>query len=694
MAQGKRAAVAFAVGIAVANAAAQQPAAAVKVLKVEDYLNYETVADPQMSPDGAQVVYTRRWVNQSEDRMEASLWVMNADGSKNRFLTKGSDAEWSPDGTRIAYIADGEPKAPQVFVRWVTENAATQITQVQHAPSNLRWSPDGKQIALTMLVPKEAKWDIPLPKAPEGAKWTKAPAVIDRLHYRQDRVGYTEAGFTHVFVVPADGGTPRALTSGDWNVGARFDGMAGTVGLDWTPDGRTIVVDGLDVPDADLRYRDSDVFAIDVASGARRKLIGERGNWSSPRISPDGKFVAFVGHPFTRASYKSEELFVVGLDGNGMRKLSGTLDRDAVNPQWAPDSSGVYFAADDRGTSNVQFAPLSGAPRAITTGAHMVSLTSVSSKTVGVGVRSAAHQPPDVVRIDLAQPGQVAQLTHVNEDVLNGITLGAVEEIAYTSGDGTKVQGWLVKPPSFDSSRKYPLIMEIHGGPHGMYNVGFNFMFQLFSANGYMVLYTNPRGSTGYGSGFGNAIERAYPGVDYDDLMAGVDAAIAKGNVDSRNMFVGGCSGGGVLSSWVIGHTDRFAAAAVRCPVIDWLSFMGHTDVPLFTANFFDAPFWEKPEQWLKQSPLMYVGNVKTPTLVMTGVLDMRTPMPQSEEYYTALKMRGIDTKLLRFEGEYHGTTSKPSNFMRTALYMMSWYKDHTRRDTTPTDRVQQPPER
>ena len=694
MAQCKRAAIVIAVGIAVANAAAQQPASGVKVLKVEDYLNYETVADPQISPDGAQVVYTRRWVNQSEDRMEASLWVMNADGSKNRFLTKGSDAEWSPDGTRIAYIAEGEPKAPQVFVRWMTENAATQITQVQHAPSNLRWSPDGKQIALTMLVPKEAKWDIPLPKAPEGAKWTKAPAVIDRLHYRQDRVGYTEAGFTHVFVVPADGGTPRALTSGDWNVGARFDGMAGTVGLDWTPDGRTIVVDGLDVPDADLRYRDSDVFAIDVASGARRKLIGERGNWSSPRISPDGKFVAFVGHPFTRASYKSEELFVVGLDGNGMRKVSGALDRDAVNPQWAPDSSGVYFAADDRGTSNVQFAPLSGAPRAITSGAHMVSLTSVSSKPVGVGVRSAAHQPPDVVRIDLAQPGQVAQLTHVNEDVLNGITLGAVEEIAYTSGDGTKVQGWLVKPPSFDSSRKYPLIMEIHGGPHGMYNVGFNFMFQLFSANGYMVLYTNPRGSTGYGSGFGNAIERAYPGVDYDDLMAGVDAAIAKGNVDSRNMFVGGCSGGGVLSSWVIGHTDRFAAAAVRCPVIDWLSFMGHTDVPLFTANFFDAPFWEKPEQWLKQSPLMYVGNVKTPTLVMTGVLDMRTPMPQSEESYTALKMRGIDTKLLRFEGEYHGTTSKPSNFMRTALYMMSWYKDHTRREATPTDRVQPPPER
>jgi len=216
-----------------------------------------------------------------------------------------------------------------------------------------------------------------------------------------------------------------------------------------------------------------------------------------------------------------------------------------------------------------------------------------------------------------------------------------------------------------------------------MYNVGFNFMLQTFAASGYVVLYTNPRGSTGYGSAFGNAIERAYPGVDYDDLMAGVDAAIAKGFVDSRNMFVGGCSGGGVLSSWVIGHTDRFAAAAVRCPVTNWLSFMGHTDVPFFTANFFDAPFWEKPEPWLKQSSLMYVGNVKTPTLLMTGVLDMRTPMPQTEEYYTALKMRGVATKLLRFEGEYHGTSSKPSNYMRTILYMLAWYKEHSRPGST-----------
>jgi dipeptidyl aminopeptidase/acylaminoacyl peptidase len=669
---------------AAGDATVGQNAPTSKTLRVEDYLDYETVATPRISPDGTQVIYTRRWVNRMEDKMDTALWVVGADGSRNRFLTKGADAVWSPDGTRVAYVAEGEPKGPQIFVRWMdAEGATSQVTRIEHAPADVGWSPDGKSIAFTTFVEKKATWEIPMPKAPEGAKWTNAPAVVDRLHYRQDRRGYTETGFTHLFIVTAEGGTPRALTFGEWNVGARFDGLSGGVAWDWSPDGRTIVVEGLDEPDADLRYRDSDIFAIDVASGKRRKLVAERGSWFSPRFSPDGRQVAFTGYPFTKASYKTEELFLTSLDGTGFRKLSGTFDRDAANLHWAADGSGVYFTADNRGTSNVHFAPLSGAVRDVTSGSHMLTLSGPPAKGVGVGVRSAPQQPPDVVRVSMTQPAALIPLTRVNDDLLEGTKLGEVEEIWYESTGGTKVQGWLVKPPSFDKTRRYPLIMEIHGGPHGMYNVGFNFMFQSFAAKDYVVLYTNPRGSTGYGSAFGNAIERAYPGVDYDDLMAGVDATIAKGFVDSRNMFVGGCSGGGVLSSWVIGHTDRFAAAAVRCPVTNWLSFLGHTDIPFFTANFFDAPFWEKPEPWLKQSSLMYVGNVKTPTLLMTGVLDMRTPMPQTEEYYTALKMRGVPTKLLRFEGEYHGTSSKPSNYMRTILYMVDWYKQHSR--STPT---------
>jgi dipeptidyl aminopeptidase/acylaminoacyl peptidase len=297
-----------------------------------------------------------------------------------------------------------------------------------------------------------------------------------------------------------------------------------------------------------------------------------------------------------------------------------------------------------------------------------------------VGVRSSHRSPPDVVRIDLARGGRagtaaVTPLTRVNEDLLARVRLGEVERIRYASSGGTQVDGWIVKPPGFDRSRTYPLIMEIHGGPHAMYNVGFNYMYHNFAANGYVVLYTNPRGSTGYGSAFGNAIMHAYPSVDYDDLMAGVDAVVQRGYVDTTRMYVGGCSGGGVLSSWVIGHTNRFAAAAVRCPVINWMSMAGQTDIPLFTYNFFAKPFWEDPAPWLKQSPLMYVGNVTTPTLVMTGELDLRTPMAQSEEYYAALKMRGVPSALLRFEGENHGTGFRPSNWMRTQLYMMAWYQ-------------------
>jgi dipeptidyl aminopeptidase/acylaminoacyl peptidase len=285
-----------------------------------------------------------------------------------------------------------------------------------------------------------------------------------------------------------------------------------------------------------------------------------------------------------------------------------------------------------------------------------------------------------VVRLSLRTPKVITRLTAVNDDVLANKRLGAVEEVWYPSTGGARAQGWIVKPPSFNPSKKYPLILEIHGGPHGMYNVGFNYMFQNFAANGYVVLYLNPRGSTGYGTDFGNAIDRAYPSVDYDDLMAGVDTLVGRGYVDVERMYVSGCSGGGVLSSWVIGHTDRFAAAAVRCPVIDWISMAGETDIPLFTYNFFDAPFWEKPEQWLKQSSLMYVGKVTTPTVIMTGELDLRTPIPQTEEYYSALKYRKVPTVMLRFSGEYHGTASKPTNFMRTQLYMMSWFQKYTRR--------------
>lgn len=645
---------------------------------VEKYLDYEQVSDPQISPDGSQIVYTRRYVNKMEDRWDASLWIINADGSRNRFLAKGSSPRWSPDGSRVAFVNAGEPSGTQLFVRYMdAEGATSQVTRVSEPIGDVRWSPDGKWIGFSMFVPKQNVWKIDMPAAPTGAKWTPAPKYVTDLHYRQDRRGFNRSGFTHLFVVPSDGGTPRALTSGDWNVGARFDGQQGGVSWDWAPDGRTVFVVGMNDKNADRNYRNSNIYSVDVASGSAKRINAQDGIWNGVSVSPDGRKLAFLGHTALKASYAASEIHVMNADGSSPQKLT-TIDRDPGSVQWARDGSGVYFTVAESGTSNVYFAPGTGAGATkLTTGGHMLSLWSLSKTGIGAGTRSGPLEPVDIVRIDLTKRGAAAtyaQLTRVNDDVLANVKLAAVERITAKSTGNTDVEGWVVKPPGFDARRKYPLIFEIHGGPHGMYNVAFSPMYQNFAAHGFVVLYTNPRGSTGYGSAFGNAIEKNYPGPDYDDLMAAVDAVVAKGSIDTERMYVGGCSGGGVLSSWVIGHTDRFAAAAVRCPVTNWLSFAGTTDVPLFTFHWFDKPFWEDPKSWLDHSTLMHVGKVQTPTLLMTGELDLRTPMPQSEEYYLALKMRGVPTALLRFEGEYHGTSSRPSNWLRTQLYMMSWY--------------------
>ena len=674
----RAAALLLAVSVFTPAAARAQETHSATLLTTQHYLDWERVTDAQISPDGARIIYTREAVNKIEDRWDPAIWIVNADGSQNRFLVKGSAPRWAPDGKRLLYLADGEPRGPQLFVRWVdVDGPATQITRAADAPRYARWSPDGKTVAFTMSVPEKNEWPLSMPEAPKDAKWTPAPRMITSLHYRQDRVGQLENAYTHLFVAPADGGTERQLTSGQWHVGAGE--LRNPVVFDWTPDSASLVFQGFDDPKADLTIERSHLYVVDVASGRRRTLVDRAGYWDKPAVSPDGRSVAFVGYEPSGRTNTIGDLWIVGLDGNNMRNVSRAYDREPINLRWAPDSSGVYFDAEDRGSKNVQFAATVGGVKPVTTGTHMLTLDSVSRDVMAAGIASDPQRPADVVRYSLRQPGALVKLTDVNGDVLAGKKLAAVEPVSFASTGGVTAHGWIVKPPDFDASRRYPLILEIHGGPFSMYNVGFNYMFQNFAANGYVVLYTNPRGSTGYGSDFMNGIDHDYPGFDYDDLMAGVDAVVAKGYVDTTRMYVSGCSGGGVLSSWVTTRTNRFAAAAVRCPVSNWLSMAGQTDIPLFAYSFFRKPFWEDPSDWLAHSPLMHVGKVTTPTLLMTGSLDLRTPMAQTEEYYAALKVRGVPATLLQFNGEYHGTGSKPSNYIRTQLYMMSWFQRYTR---------------
>ena len=642
-------------------------------LGIADYLDLEDVQEPRLSPDGRQVIYTRRYVDKLSDRWESALWIMNADGSRNRFLVTGSNARWSPDGTRIAYLARGggesaaragqpENAGTQVFVRWMDgEGATSQITRVTEAPSDLEWAPDGKSLAFRMLVVTKDEWKIPLPAAPKGAKWTEAPRVVQRVRYRADRQGFVDDGYKHIFVVPADGGTPRQVTQGNWEDGEPS----------WAPDSKSILFSALRVEDAEYVWRESEVYRVDVATGAVKALTTRKGPDRDPVPSPDGRLIAYTGFDESDDTWVDSKLYVMNADGSGVRTLGGSLDRTPQGVRWAPDGSGLYFNVENQGSRNLYYASLKGDVRPVTRGAQVLTVTDVA-RGLAVGTVSTPQRPNDVVLLTL-KDARLRPLTAVNDDVLAGKQLATVEELWVPSVDGMRVQGWLVKPAGFDAGKKYPLMLEIHGGPHSMYNVGFSFARQEHAANGYVLLYTNPRGSTGYGSAFGNAIKNAYPGKDFDDLMAAVDTVVGRGFVDERRMFVFGCSGGGVLTSWIVGHTDRFAAASANCPVTNWLSFVGTTDGPSWYRNFAKMP-WEDPSEHLKRSPLMYVGNVKTPTMLMTGVNDLRTPMPQTEEFYQALKMRKVPTAMVRFNDEWHGTSSKPSNFMRTQLYLRSWF--------------------
>jgi dipeptidyl aminopeptidase/acylaminoacyl peptidase len=677
----KRFAYAVALALLPTLVIAQAPAS--DRLTLDLYLEYETVSDPQLSPDATQIIYTRGWVDKQNDRRESSLWIMNADGSKNRFLVRGSNARWSPSGDRIVYTAQGEPRGSQIFVRYMdAEGATSQVTRVEKGPSSIAWSPDGTKIAFQMNVDAKNNWPIRMPRAPEGARWVETPRIVERLDYRQDGTGFDDDVYRHIFVVPATGGTARQLTDGNWHHN----------GVEWTPDSKQILFTSNRVPDADYAWRESDIYSVNLDSGAIKQLTTRKGPDGNPQVSPDGKRVAYTGNDWSKDTWQDSKLYVMNIDGTGHRLVSGDWDRSPQGITWKEDGNGVYFTAQDQGSQNLYLIPMAGARadavQTVTKGVHMLTTSSIA-KGRAVGVLTSPKLPPDIVSYDVANPTQVKQLTNVNDDILAGKKLGDVTEMWYTSADGLKIQGWYITPPDFDPAKKYPMQLHIHGGPHSMYGVGFNYGWQEHAANGYVILYTNPRGSTGYGSSFGNQIMRAYPSKDFDDLMAGVDELTKKGFIDTRNMFVTGCSGGGVLTAWTVGHTDRFAAASANCPVIDWLSFVGTTDGATWYYNFEKLP-WEDPSEHLRRSPLTYVGNVKTPTMLMTGVNDLRTPMPQTEQFYSALKLLKVPTAMVRFNEEWHGTTSRPSNFVRTQLYLRYWFDKHKRGAAVTTTSQQQ----
>jgi dipeptidyl aminopeptidase/acylaminoacyl peptidase len=589
-----------------------------------------------------------------------------------------SSPRWSPDGTRLAYVsaADG---SPQLYVRWMDSGQTALLTNLVKAPNAIAWAPDGKSIAFTQLVPANKPPLATPPEKPEGAQWAPPVKVIDSVVYRVDGEGYLESGYQHVFIVSAEGGTPRQLTEGDFN----DDGP-----LSFTPDSKRVVFSANRGEDWERDSQESDVFTVDVASGQLTQLTTRDGPDNSPVVSPDGRKIAYAGYDDRLQGYQVTHLYVMDIDGGNARAMTAAFDRDVFEPRWSADSRSVYFAYDERGVRKLGMAQLDGKVRTLAEGLGGTDLgrpyTSGSFSVARNGRVAFPHnttaRPADVGTVAGGAPLRV--LTTLNDDLLGNKTLGAVRELSWKSTkDQRDIQGWAITPPDLDASKKYPLILEIHGGPFAAYGPNYTTEMQLFAAAGYIVLYANPRGSTSYGEVFGNLIHHAYPGDDYDDLMSGVDAIIAQGNVDADNLFVTGGSGGGVLTAWIVGKTARFRAAVVAKPVINWSSFVLTSDFNNFFYRYwFGAQPWEKPEEYWRRSPLSLVGNVKTPTMLLTGESDYRTPIAESEQFYQALKLRKVDTLMVRIPEASHGMTARPSNLIAKVDNILAWFERYRKK--------------
>lgn len=643
-----------------------------------DVFELEYAADPQISPDGSRIVYVRNSMDVMTDRRRSRLWTIGFDGSDHRQLTQGESREssprWSPDGGRLIYLARAQGKT-QIFLRWMDTGQTAQLTQVQRTPGSIRWSPDGTRIAFLMHVPDPAPQLGRMPSRPRGAKWADPPIMIDRLRSKRDGVGYLEPGYSHYFVVPAEGGTPRQLTFGPYSHNSPPV---------WTPDGKHLLISGNRSKDWEHQVRNSEVYSVSIDDGTVTALTSRNGPDRSPALSPDGRRIAYVGYEDRVQTYQVSRLQLMDREGGSSRALAPQLDRSVSNPTWAPDGRGLYFSYDDRGVGKIAFVEEGGNPQVLAEGLAGGSLGrpygggSFSVATGGrfVFTRSEPHRPADLA---VGQRGRsnVRYITALNRDLLDGKRLGRVEEIWFDSSyDKRKIQAWLVYPPDFDPQRKYPLLMEIHGGPIANYGSRFAAEMQLYAEAGYVVLYANPRGSTGYGEEFGNLLHHDYPGKDYDDLMSGVDAVIARGFIDEDNLYVTGGSAGGIMSAWIIGKTDRFRAAAVVKPVINWYSKV------LVADNFYayhryrypGSP-WENPEAYLKYSPISLVGNVSTPTLLMTGDADLRTPLAEAKQFYHALKLRKIETALVRIPGASHNIAARPSQLIAKVANVLAWFE-------------------
>ena len=638
-----------------------------------DVFKLQHISNPQISPDGGRILYERNFKDIMTDTNCSNIWIVNYDGSNSRPITTGigkySEPTWSNDGKKFLFKSKND-KSTELYL-YELENKALQIlTTTQSDITNLRWSEDDSKIIFLSFVEEKKKKLIELPEKPNGAKWNEPPIEISDLEFRSDGGGYLKKGNKQIYLISVYGGSPIKISN--------FKGKI--YSCEWF-NKKELIISANFKKNMDFEPRNSDIHVYNFSSKSLRKLTSRFGPDFSPKVSYDEKKIAFLGFDDKFQGYQQNELYVMDKDGKNVKNISKNFDRNVTSIFWSGDSKKIFFKYDDYGTTKLGYFDLSGQfkflvdevgglsqGRPYSGGSFSISRNDRYAFTFG-----NAYNPSDLA---VGNNGSKLRLTNLNENLFELKNLGEVKEITYKSSfDNLEIQGWVVTPPNFDPNKKYPLILEIHGGPFSNYGFRFSTEVQLYASKGYVVLYVNPRGSTSYGKKFANEIHHNYPNHDYDDLISGVNYILDKGFIDEKNLFVTGGSGGGVLSSWIVGKTDIFRAAVVAKPVINWYSFVLYADnTSIYYKYWFKNFPWNDQENYMKRSPISYVGNVKTPTMLITGEKDYRTPISESEQFYTALKLNKVETMLVRIPNTSHNIGSKPSNLIAKVNSILYWF--------------------
>jgi dipeptidyl aminopeptidase/acylaminoacyl peptidase len=678
-----------------------------RLITEADLFKFAWVADPQISPDGSRVAFVRVWVNQKADRYDSALWIVPTNGGAARQLTAGprdASPRWSPDGKRLAFVRstekEGRPQPAQIYLLTFEGGEAQALTELPRGAGAPQWSPDGKTIAFTSSEDLSKKdnamtegGEVKEKQSERAPEHVSDVRVIARGAYRSNGPGYLNPKVkTHIWTVaaptaPGEAPKPKQITKGNFDEGA----------VNWSPDGKRLYFIANRTLEPYYEPPRADLYSIAPDGSDEKKIVSFDGRMSDYSLSDDGRRIALSGSPTRKPiqSYTQPDLFVVdnvaeaaprNLTSDYDFDIGGGIGGDQRAPRggssdgaiWSKDGRYLYVNVAEHGRANLKrIDSATGKVEPVTTGDHEVqSYTATPDASKMVLLISSPVSIGDLFLLDTAS-GKLTQLTKINDELFSQFDLTPPEEIWYTSFDGKKIHGWIQKPPNFDSSKKYPFILEIHGGPHSAYGFTFTHEFQWMAAKGYVVLYTNPRGSTSYGQDFGNIIQYNYPGDDYKDLMAGVDEILKRGYIDENRLGVTGGSGGGVLTNWTVGHTTRFKAAVSQRSIADWAGFWYTADFTLFQQTWFRGAPWEDPEDFVKRSPITYIKNVTTPTMFIEGEADYRTPPADGGEImFRALKYRKIPTVMVRFPNESHelSRSGAPWHRVERLQHILNWF--------------------